>query len=218
MTKLRMSWPNRITIGRILLIVPFVIAMLHINDPRYSPWSRYTALIIFLVMAISDGLDGWMARRNDCITRLGTFLDPLADKLLITCACLLLAAEKTSVAGMKLPDAVVVIIIGKDLYTTLGFLIIFLVTSEMKIVPAAAGKWSTTLQLAMVVATLLSPDITPLFGYYSYLVQGIWWATVVMAILTIVIYTRNGTRYLNEYEQRMKNHTLGSPDNTPPSK
>lgn len=202
MSKLRMSWPNRITLGRILFIVPYVIAMLHMNDPQYAGWARYAALGLFLLMMVSDALDGWLARRNNEVTVLGTFLDPLADKLLITCSCLLLAWEKSAVAGMKLPDIVVVLIIGKDLYIVMGFVIIYMLTSEMKIVPVNMGKLSTMLQMAMVVGILIWPDVNGFFGGFKYIVMLLWCSVAAVAIVTVIIYTRNGTRYLNEYEQR----------------
>ena len=202
--KLRMSWPNRITLARILLTGPFVIAMLHINDAEYQPWSRYGALTIFIVMALSDAMDGCLARQNNCITKLGTFLDPLADKLLITCSCLLLASTKSAVSGMRLPDVVVVVIIGKDIYTILGFIIIYLITSQMKIVPVAAGKISTSVQLSMVIAILISPEVAAVLPKFVYLPQILWWAATALAVVTVVIYTRNGTRYMNEYEQQQK--------------
>ncbi|KPK76029.1 MAG: hypothetical protein AMJ79_08675 [Phycisphaerae bacterium SM23_30] len=204
MPKLKMSWPNRITVARIMLIVPFVIAMLHLNDPQYSPWSRYGALAIFLLMAFSDALDGFLARRLNSATPLGSFLDPLADKLLIICTCLLLSAGPTAVSGMELPSAVVVIIIGKDLFTVLGFVIIYLVTSEVTISPAKTGKLSTDLQLAMVIAILISPDVMRVFGGFKYVVHLLWWAAAAVAVATTIVYTRLGSRILNEYEQRQK--------------
>ena len=200
-----MSWPNRITLARILLIVPFVMAMLNINEPPYRPWARYVALVIFATAAISDAVDGYLARRlKNGVTRLGTFLDPLADKLLITCSVLLLSIPGTAVTGMKLPDTVVVLIIGKDLYTTLGFIIIYLVTSEIKIVPVTLGKVSTALQLVMVVAILLSPDVMRVWEGFAVVVRALWWATGLAAVATVIIYTRNGSRYINEYEARQK--------------
>jgi len=204
MNKLRMSWPNRITVARIIFIVPFVITMLHINDPKYEPWARYAALVVFVIMALSDALDGFLARRLNSATPLGRFLDPLADKLLITCACLLLASEPSAVAGARLPDAVVVIIIGKDLYTLLGFIIIYMITTEVKIAPAFMGKVSTTLQLSMVVTILISPDITRFWRGYQYVVQLLWFSAAIAAILTTIVYTRNGSRYLSEHEQQQK--------------
>lgn len=205
MTQIRLSWPNRITIMRILLIVPFVVAMLHLKDERFMPWARYTALIIFAIAAVSDGLDGYLARRYKNITLLGKFLDPLADKLLITCSVLLLAIPSTALPGLELPDIVVVLIIGKDIYTTLGFVIIYLITAEIKIVPAATGKLSTTLQLTMVIAMLFSPDICRSWPDFHYVIKAFWWAVSAAAILTVITYTRNGTRYLNEFEHRRQN-------------
>ena len=203
MAKLRMSWPNRITLGRIFMTGPFVIAMLNINEPQYQPWARYGAMAVCVVIAISDGLDGFLARRNHSVTMLGTFLDPLADKLLITCCCLLLAAKKTAVPGMELPDWVVVLIIGKDLYITLGFVVIYLITSEMKIAPVTMGKACTALQISMVFAILIWPDAEGLFPEFSYVVRLLWWAAAASAVASVIIYTRKGTHYLNEFEQRL---------------
>lgn len=204
MPKLRMSWPNRITLARIMLIVPFVIVMLHVNDPAYIPWARYGALFMFLVMAVSDALDGYLARRQKSITALGTFLDPLADKLLITCACLLLAAPQTAIQGMELPDVVVVIIIAKDVYTVLGFLIVYFITDQIKITPDTSGKLSTLLQISMVLAILISPDIMRVFSGFQYFVQVLWWSATASAILTVIQYTRQGSRFMAEHEQRQK--------------
>ena len=191
------------------MIVPFVIAMLHINDEGAGGegvlnWPRYVALMVFLVMAISDGVDGWLARRDQSESRVGAFLDPLADKLLITCACLLLASPATGVRTMILPAWVVVIILGKDLYAVLGFIIVYLVTQELKVVPALAGKLSTALQLSLVLAILISPDAIRIFPWFGLFVKGLWWFTSGVAIATMIVYTRQGTRYVNEYEQRSK--------------
>ena len=93
----RLSWPTRITLGRILLIVPFVDCMLSMNDPQLAEsgqrFLRHTAVGLFFLMAISDAIDGYWARHRKQITKLGAFLDPLADKLLITCASLLLVCK-----------------------------------------------------------------------------------------------------------------------------
>ena len=144
-----LSWANRITILRILLIAPFVICMLQINDPELSErirhLIRYSAVAIFFLMAISDGIDGYLARKNGETTRLGTFLDPTADKLLITSASLLLASYHAGVAGFILPPTVVVLIIGKDVLIFIGFLIVYFLTGKVLVVPVFAGKASTAL-------------------------------------------------------------------------
>ena len=105
---MKLNWATRITILRILLIIPFVSCMLKINDPDLRPAlqraMRYISIVVFLVMAVSDGIDGYLARRRHQTTKLGAFLDPLADKLLMTCACLLLASKRAHVADFLLPQ------------------------------------------------------------------------------------------------------------------
>jgi cardiolipin synthase (CMP-forming) len=139
-----LNWANRITILRILLIAPFISCMLQINDLEWSEHIRhlirYSAVALFFLMAVSDFLDGYLARKNGQTTKLGAFLDPTADKLLITSASLLLAMRHTGVAGFILPPTVVVLIIGKDILILLGFLIIYFLTGKIRVVPVFAGK------------------------------------------------------------------------------
>lgn len=199
---MRLSWASRITILRILLIVPFVSCMLKINDAeRLSEAMRYAATVIFLVMAFSDALDGYLARRTKRVTRLGAFLDPVADKLLITCACLLLISQRGHVEGVLLPPTVVVLIIGKDLILIIGFLVIYFITSQVFVVPVLIGKISNNLQLSMVGAILIAPEVYSFFPGWIWVLRVFWWSAAGTAILATLIYIRNGTRYIEEYEQ-----------------
>ena len=202
---MKLNWATRITIVRILLTAPFVSLMLKINDSSLGVWQqngiRYIAIIIFLVMAISDGVDGFLARKKRQITRLGTFLDPMADKLLITCACLLLASERAHVDGFRLPTTVVVMIIGKDFLLLTGFIIVYLITSKVYIVPVLAGKTATALQLSMVTAILIAPEVSTVFSQWISFLRFLWWSASGMAIVASLIYIRNGIRFVNEYVQ-----------------
>jgi len=201
----RLSWPTRITLMRILLIAPFVGCMLNTHDPQFSErtqeFLRYVAIGLFFLMAISDGIDGYLARRRKQITKLGTFLDPLADKLLITSASLLLISERGHVDGWQLPTMVVVLIIGKDILITLGFLVVYLITSQIHIVPVRAGKLATALQLSMVIAVLLAPELASVIPGYRTFARVLWWSAAGAAVLAALIYIRNGTRYIEEYER-----------------
>jgi len=160
---MKLNWANRITILRILLLVPFVSCMLKINDPALGEAARkgmrYSAIIIFLVMVASDVIDGVVARRNRQMTRLGSFLDPLADKLLMTCACLLLASKRAGVAGFLLPPTVVVLIIGKDMFLLIGFVVVYFITSQIRIAPVFIGRAATVLQSSMVAGILIAPEV-----------------------------------------------------------
>jgi cardiolipin synthase len=201
----RLSWPTRITLVRILLIVPFIGCMLNTHDPDLSQATRnllrYISIAVFVSMAISDALDGYLARHRHQVTKLGAFLDPLADKLLITSASLLLVSQGGHVEGFRLPITVVVLIIGKDVLITIGFLILYLITSQTHIVPVFAGKLATALQLIMVACVLTAPELAQVIPGYRWFVRVLWWSAAGMAVLAALIYIRNGSRYIEQYER-----------------
>ena len=195
----KLSLPNRVTVTRVLLIVPFVVLLLYQNTLRFAEWARYLAVVVFTAMAFSDALDGYLARRMGQRSQLGYFLDPLADKLLITAACILLAIESTGVKGALLPGWVVVIIIGKDVLWLTGVLIIQFLVGQLAISASNLGRACTCAQLAMVMGTLLFPDISKLsVGLGWWLSRSLWWIAAGLAILTLTNYTRIGIRQLGE--------------------
>jgi len=207
--KVKLNWATRITIFRILLIIPFVSFMLKTNDPALSDTARnvmrYVSILLFLVMAVSDGVDGYLARRKNQITKLGAFLDPIADKLLITCACLLLATQRSHVENFMLPPTVVVLIIGKDLFLLIGFVIVYLITSKIHIAPVFVGKLATTLQLSMVAGILIGPEVSSILPDWIWFLRFLWWSAAGTAILVTLIYIRDGSRYIGAYEQNLAN-------------
>lgn len=190
---LPLSWPNRLTLARIVLIGPFVISLLSLQDPPWENVARWTAISIFFVMAITDGLDGYLARRLRQETLAGRFLDPVADKLLILFSVVLLAHDGTTVPGAQLPATVAVMAVGKDIIVITGFCIIYFTTAKVFIRPNLFGKSCTTVQLAMVIAILLYPDLP---AWLWPLPRVLWWAATVLAFLTIVTYFRMGSRFI----------------------
>src|SRR5437588_5841192 len=88
----RLSWANRVTLARILLIAPFILLFI---DMSGSParWKRLGLAVLFAGISLTDMLDGFLARRLGQITLLGRMLDPLADKLLTLSAMLLLVTR-----------------------------------------------------------------------------------------------------------------------------
>jgi cardiolipin synthase len=192
MTKI--SWPNRVTITRILLIAPFVVCLLHLQDPAWAGWGRYGALTIFALMAISDGLDGYLARRLHQRTRLGAFLDPTADKALIACAMIMLGYSGTAMPGKKIPDIVVVTAVGKDFIIVVGFMIVFFLTGQALVKARISGKACTAVQLLTVLSVLLWPDMP---RWLNYLPDTLWWLSVVLAVIATLDYVRVGGRFLN---------------------
>lgn len=209
---MKLNWANRITIIRVLLIAPFVILMLKINeqelDESVRNLMRYLATAVFMFMALSDALDGFLARKNRQVTRLGAFLDPMADKLLMTCACLLLASNRGHIENFRLPIPVVVLIIGKDLFLLIGFVIVYFITFKIFITPILIGKIATALQLIMVLATLISPEVSRLVPAWKLPLNILWWSAAGTAILATLIYIRSGSRYIAEHENKNGNNDL----------
>jgi CDP-diacylglycerol--glycerol-3-phosphate 3-phosphatidyltransferase len=158
---------------------------------------------IFFVMAITDGLDGYLARRLRQESLAGKFLDPVADKLLVLFSVVLLAHEGTTVPGARLPATVAVIAVGKDIIVVIGFFIVYMTTSKIMIEPNRFGKTTTLAQLAMVIVILLSPDLPT---WLQILPRILWWTASALALLTIVTYFRAASRFIARYEA----------DNAPP--
>jgi CDP-diacylglycerol--glycerol-3-phosphate 3-phosphatidyltransferase len=186
--------------------------MLKTNDAALSDAARnamrYVSILLFLVMAISDGVDGYLARRKNQITKLGAFLDPIADKLLITCACLLLSSQRGHVEEFLLPPTVVVLIIGKDLFLLIGFVIVYLITSKIHIAPVFIGKLATTLQSSMVAGILIAPEVSDVLPGWIWFLRTLWWSAAGTAILATLIYIRDGSRYIEQYEQANVSHKV----------
>ncbi len=203
--KKRLGWPNRITIGRMLLIGPFVVCLLNQDTPG-NDWLRWAAVGVFGLMAASDFLDGLLARRLHDESDLGKFLDPLADKLLITSAVLILSmhgilapSPEEPERKIYLPNWVAVAAIGKDLIVSIGFGLLHLLTGAAKAEPRWLGKWCTMVQLVLVLALLVQPDfpaeLQPLSGALAL-------AATALAIAAALDYVRIGARQLAEAQAR----------------
>lgn len=172
--------PNTITYIRIGLIPVFVAALLTRLDHNYGTG---IAIGIFTLAALSDGLDGYLARSRNAITTLGTFLDPLADKLLIT------AALVTLVQLEEIDAWVVVLILSREFAVT-GLRL--LAASKGEVIAAnKLGKWKTVSQIALVLA--LIPTGAP-----SLLGTVLTFIAVVLTIASGVEYFWEGRDHLRE--------------------
>ena len=133
-----MNLPNKITMLRVFLIPFFVVFML----VSAIPYSKYIALVIFVVASLTDTLDGYIARKYKLVSNFGKFMDPLADKLLV-CSALIALSDLD-----RIPAWIVIVIIARDFIIS-GFR---LIAAEKGVVIAAGwwGKIKTTVQMIMV--------------------------------------------------------------------
>ncbi len=190
---------NLVTIFRILLVAPFVMCLLKAAEPAHSVSMRWAAIGIFFVMAASDALDGYLARVKNQATSLGAFLDPLADKLMITCASIILSLPPTAVEGFQLPLTIVVLIVGKDVLLLMGFAVTYFLTENVHIRPVWAGKLSTFFQICMVLAILLGPELTSIIFFWPIIARILWWMTGFWAVTATFVYIWRGIRYIEQF-------------------
>lgn len=150
-----MTLANRITIVRLLLVPVFVVLVMAYTQAQW--WIRFLALGVFLAATISDSLDGIIARAYNQKTRLGAVLDPLADKLLINIAFVVLAVNREF--KTFIPWWAPVIILSRDVIIVLGSYLINEFFGPVRIRPRFLGKLTTSLQMASIIAVLLELPI-----------------------------------------------------------
>jgi cardiolipin synthase len=168
---LRHQIPNLLTLGRIAT-VPVLI--LFLRDGRYG-----AALVIFLVAGITDGLDGWIAKRFDSVTRLGAILDPLADKMLIVSTYVML------VLSGDLPFWLLLLIAFRDLGIIGGVLVLHTLQGEIEMRPSMISKINTFLQISLVVLIMVERVELVMLGA---LTDGLLWAVALTTVASAFHY------------------------------
>ena len=184
-----MNLPNKLTIFRVILIVPFVLLLLG----GYHEWGWFTALFggimeyvdyialgIFIIASLTDLIDGKIARKYNLVTNFGKFMDPLADKLLV-CAALIALTEMG-----RIPSWVVIIIISREFIIS-GFR---LIASDNGVVIAASywGKFKTTFQMIMVCLMLVN---IPALEIVTQIIMWIATALTVISLVDYVVKNKN---------------------------
>ena len=143
---MEMNLANKLTTLRVILIPVFLVVLL---SPFVSePWNRYIAVSIFIIASITDFLDGYIARSRNMVSNFGKFMDPLADKLLVSAALIAMVALN------DLEAWVVILIISREFAIT-GFRTL---AAEANVIMAASiyGKIKTTVQMVMIIFVLLN--------------------------------------------------------------
>ncbi len=159
MDKLLVSIPNALTYLRLGLIPVFVLLMI---DP--SPRMLHCAIAVFILAAVTDYVDGYLARRLGAVSDLGKLLDPLADKILVMAALVMLVAQRSDVsADPWVPAWMVVLVLAREMWVT-G---IRGVAAARGLILAAgsSGKWKSALQMVAIVLLLLHDASFPFMGY-----------------------------------------------------
>ena len=190
-----MTTANKITIARIGLIPVFVLMAIYYGESvqRGAPleWQRYTAIVIFLVAAASDGLDGYVARRYNQRSALGVILDPIADKGLLLSGIITLSISNWSEVDPdygKFPLWFPVLVITRDVVILVGSAILHLLNGKVRVRTSWTGKVATVLQMAAIAWVMLQLKFPPLF--YVVVAAGVF------TLVSGLIYVMDGVRQL----------------------
>ena len=172
--------PNCLTVLRIILTPLFVIFML-------KQMFGY-AFLVFALAGITDGLDGYIAKTYDQRTVLGAFLDPIADKLLLSSAYLSLAFLD------RAPSWIAVIVVSREIAIALGVSIFGIFNIRFEIQPSLISKLTTVCQIVTVMVYLIDPSLVPLDRFKPALI----WSTAILTIASGLHYMYKGLAILQE--------------------
>ena len=185
-----------LTMLRLLLLPVYLYLLLVAALTEGAQGYRHWAIGLFCVMAATDKLDGWLARRLNQTSKLGAILDPIADKLVIMSSIVLLNFERLATPAYAIPMWVVAVVYGKDLVVGTGTVaLLTTVGPNLDLKARWPGKIATAAQLAMVLVSLIGPDLTTA-GYPvpRGVLQFVWVANAVIAVVSCVDYVTQGFR------------------------
>lgn len=185
-----MNLPNKLTIIRMILIIPFVYVLL---SGCFGEYSMLVSLAIFALASLTDLADGKIARKYNLITNFGKFMDPLADKVLVSAAFVCLVELKL------MPSWAVIIILAREFIIS-GFR---LVASDNGVVIAASmwGKTKTVSQMVLVILLLLDlPTLTGIVGV-KIVSDIVMYIAVALTLISLVDYIWKNRQVLEESNQ-----------------
>lgn len=177
---------NNLTILRILLVPLFVGSLIY-----YAPERDYlslTALWIAIVACATDAVDGWVARRLNQKTVVGSYIDPIADKLLLLSGFFSLSFMTHLPDTMRIPAWVAITVITRDVVILMGAIIIFITTGRLKAEPLFIGKSTTAIQMGTMLASLAQFPMPIQMCLFT--------LTVVLTVISGIRYFRMGSLLL----------------------
>jgi cardiolipin synthase (CMP-forming) len=157
--QMSLSLANRITFVRFFCIPFFVLLLIYYDRSvqlgNNNDTFRISASVIFIIIFLSDALDGYIARSRNQISRLGTILDPLADKALLLSALILLSYSSEGSYQVILPIWFVWLVLSRDVMLVAGAILVQVITGTVTVKPRISGKITTFLQMLIIVWVMM---------------------------------------------------------------
>lgn len=179
-----MSFANKVSLFRILS-VPFFVGVILYYKPSLD-YLRFVALAIFSLAVFSDALDGYLARVMRQKTKAGSILDPLADKVLLSCAFIFIYLKDNFPKAISVPLWLVIIVLSRDAIILFGAAVIYVIKNELILAPSRWGKYTTFFQMLTIVCVLLQCEFS----------SSIVLATAIFTALSGIDYLRKGFKVL----------------------
>ncbi|NLG17011.1 MAG: CDP-alcohol phosphatidyltransferase family protein [Fibrobacter sp.] len=158
---------NKITICRLLFVPVYILLLvfynISVNEISPQPILRWSAIILFIFMVSLDAFDGYIARTKGQITKLGTVIDPVADKILLVSSLIVLSGSPHGAFKIDFPKWYLFTVISRDTFLMIGAAIIHLICGNVIVQPRPSGKASTFFQIVLIlwILTGLPPTAFP---------------------------------------------------------
>ena len=190
-----MTTANKVTIGRIILVPFFVVQLLYYFQ-NGDELHRWLALGAFLSATISDGIDGYLARNYGQATQLGSYLDPIADKLLLFAGLIVLTIEfEHNRLGQHIPLFLTGAVIGRDVIVVSGSALLYALIGDVKVKPHVLSKAASVLQMVCIGWVLLKVG----WAWSVYVTFWLAVAATACTVFTGVLYVLDGIRQFSEH-------------------
>lgn len=192
-----LNLPNMLTMLRIVAIPPFIVLCF-----KGDPMSSYWAALLFSLAAVTDVIDGWLARRQGLVTVMGQFLDPLADKLIVMAALVMMVRLGRVASGL------VILLLAREFI--INGLRTLAASEGMVIAAGQGGKWKTALQLTSILCLITHYTYELNFGFFKFEANfgrvGTWliWLSVIPSIWSAIEYFLGFLAVMTGKEERAK--------------
>jgi cardiolipin synthase (CMP-forming) len=189
-----LTYANQLTILRMIFVPCFVLLLIygHIG----------AATLVFALAGVTDALDGLLARKLDQRTSLGSYLDPMADKILLTAAFVTLAIKAVPIVE-HIPVWLTVLTISRDVIIALSALIIHLRTGHSDFPPSLLGKCTTTVQLITVAACMVANFIT---AGFLLIFHAAVYASLILTVASGLHYAWRSAQFIEAHQQAVPDH------------
>ncbi|MDX9689811.1 MAG: CDP-diacylglycerol--glycerol-3-phosphate 3-phosphatidyltransferase [Proteobacteria bacterium] len=182
------SLANKLTLSRIFLI-PLILFLLVLP----FQWAAWAAWLLFTVAGVTDWLDGYLARRDNQVSKIGQFLDPIADKLLVSAVILLLVYNE-KITGLTVFPALVILLRE----VAVSGLREFLADLRVSVPVSRLAKWKTTIQLFALGFLIVGTQNTPEWIHATFWGDVLLWIAAVLTMITGYDYWRGSQKHFED--------------------